>query len=163
MTMTEVARRIRVPLETLRKWRMTGGGPPGVKMGVRVMFRRADVEAWINAKFEPPVSPPAIDPPNEARAEARYFPWCYLVEAVSEAVAEVFDPTRTEMNTINNAVWDALPDTYDAYMTAVANGSPHAWAQGAAMKELRDGLAQHLRPLRKARKADIGETVADVG
>ena len=33
--------------QTLRKWRVTGGGPPYVRLGGRVAYRRADVDAWI--------------------------------------------------------------------------------------------------------------------
>lgn len=38
---------------TLRWWRAKGeGGPQSAKLGRRVVYRQADVEAWIDAQFE---------------------------------------------------------------------------------------------------------------
>lgn len=47
MTETEVADYARLNVKTLQKWRRLGGGPPFVKMGASVRYRRADVEAWL--------------------------------------------------------------------------------------------------------------------
>jgi predicted DNA-binding transcriptional regulator AlpA len=42
-----------VPVATLRYYRATGeGGPRSGKLGRRVVYRRADVEAWVAAAFE---------------------------------------------------------------------------------------------------------------
>jgi predicted DNA-binding transcriptional regulator AlpA len=40
------------PVQTLRYWRKTGKGPRSAKIGKRILYRRAEVEAWINAAFE---------------------------------------------------------------------------------------------------------------
>lgn len=36
-----------VPARTLARWRSTGKGPAFVKVGRRVFYRHADVEAWL--------------------------------------------------------------------------------------------------------------------
>ena len=35
--------------QTWRKWRLTGYGPPFIKIGNRVYYREADVDAWIDS------------------------------------------------------------------------------------------------------------------
>lgn len=46
----EVAKALRIALNTLRNWRWRGGGPRFVKLGKRaVRYRRADVDAFIEA------------------------------------------------------------------------------------------------------------------
>ncbi|CAM3139439.1 helix-turn-helix transcriptional regulator [Mycobacterium simiae] len=48
LTMAEVAAMTRLSVGTLRYWRHIGsGGPPSVKLGRRVLYRRADVETWL--------------------------------------------------------------------------------------------------------------------
>lgn len=48
----EVADLLKIPPATLRYWRHTGTGPKSFKVGPkRVMYRRADVEAWIEAQY----------------------------------------------------------------------------------------------------------------
>lgn len=49
MTTAEVGEFTRLSVETLRYFRQLGEGPPYAKLGRRVMYRRADVEAWIEA------------------------------------------------------------------------------------------------------------------
>ncbi|MCX2934721.1 helix-turn-helix domain-containing protein [Mycobacterium sp. CVI_P3] len=40
----------RVSPDTLRYWRHTGtAGPPSFKLGRRVLYRRSDVDAWLQA------------------------------------------------------------------------------------------------------------------
>ena len=34
---------------TLRKYRVRGGGPAFVRLGSRVVYRRADLEAWVDS------------------------------------------------------------------------------------------------------------------
>jgi excisionase family DNA binding protein len=46
-TVTEAARALRVGVSTLNKWRLTGAGPPFVRVGQRVRYRPADVERWL--------------------------------------------------------------------------------------------------------------------
>lgn len=49
----EVSELTGVPEATLRFWRHAGVyGPPSAKLGRRVVYREADVEAWIDAQFE---------------------------------------------------------------------------------------------------------------
>jgi excisionase family DNA binding protein len=48
LTVADVAAMTRLSVGTLRNWRHTGsGGPPSVKLGRRVLYRRADVETWL--------------------------------------------------------------------------------------------------------------------
>lgn len=47
MTTDEVAAETGIPVETLRYWRYVGRGPESFKLGKRVMYDRADVEAFI--------------------------------------------------------------------------------------------------------------------
>lgn len=51
LTMAEVSTRTGVPLDTLRYWRHVGeGGPKSWKLGRRVVYDEADVEAWLDAQ-----------------------------------------------------------------------------------------------------------------
>ena len=43
----EAAELIGVSVRTLEKYRCTGGGPPFLKVGSRVLYLREDVEAWL--------------------------------------------------------------------------------------------------------------------
>jgi predicted DNA-binding transcriptional regulator AlpA len=47
----EVSAMARIPLATLYYYRSTGMGPKSGKLGRRVVYRRADVEAWIAEAF----------------------------------------------------------------------------------------------------------------
>jgi excisionase family DNA binding protein len=48
LTVADVAEMTRLSAGTLRYWRALGeGGPPSFKLGRRVMYRRADVEKWL--------------------------------------------------------------------------------------------------------------------
>jgi excisionase family DNA binding protein len=48
LTVAEVAEMTRLSVSTLRWWRSAGaGGPESIKLGRRVMYRRADVEKWL--------------------------------------------------------------------------------------------------------------------
>jgi len=47
LTMPEVSARIRVPVATLRFWRLKGVGPSGFKVGRRVMYRVDVVDDWL--------------------------------------------------------------------------------------------------------------------
>lgn len=51
MTMDEVAEVTRIGVNTLRWYRHNGTGPKGAKIGGRVMYRRTDVEAWVEDAF----------------------------------------------------------------------------------------------------------------
>lgn len=46
-----LAERYLIPPRTAQRWRMTGGGPPFVRLGKRrILYRVADVEAWLTAR-----------------------------------------------------------------------------------------------------------------
>jgi hypothetical protein len=48
LTVADVAEMTRLSAGTLRYWRALGkGGPASFKLGRRVMYRRADVEKWL--------------------------------------------------------------------------------------------------------------------
>lgn len=49
MTTVDLAARMRTSQSTVRYWRHTGYGPPGLKVGRRVLYRTADVDAWIRS------------------------------------------------------------------------------------------------------------------
>jgi predicted DNA-binding transcriptional regulator AlpA len=52
MFMPEVSNVARTPIATLRWWVATGkGGPKFGRLGRRIVYRRSDVEAWIDAGF----------------------------------------------------------------------------------------------------------------
>jgi len=48
----EVAELTRKPIATIRWLKATGQGPKCGKLGRRVVYRRADVEAWIASAFD---------------------------------------------------------------------------------------------------------------
>ncbi|MGH3833185.1 MAG: helix-turn-helix transcriptional regulator [Pseudonocardiaceae bacterium] len=50
LTETETAERLRRSPETLRYWRWRSEGPPSFKIGRRVMYDAADLNAWIEAQ-----------------------------------------------------------------------------------------------------------------
>jgi excisionase family DNA binding protein len=51
LTVAEVAEMMRLSASTVRYWRYAGtGGPASFKLGRRVMYRRADVEKWLEEK-----------------------------------------------------------------------------------------------------------------
>jgi excisionase family DNA binding protein len=47
LTLAEVAAELRVPVETLRKWRAQGTGPRAAKIGRHLRYRRAEVDRWL--------------------------------------------------------------------------------------------------------------------
>lgn len=51
LLMSEVSELTGIPVETLRTWRKNQQGPKAARIGKRVMYRRADVEAWIDQQF----------------------------------------------------------------------------------------------------------------
>lgn len=53
LRLSETAELIGVSEATLRFWRHRGDfGPPSAKLGRRVVYREADVIAWVDAQFE---------------------------------------------------------------------------------------------------------------
>jgi excisionase family DNA binding protein len=47
ITTKELAAKLRTPEATIRYWRHTNQGPPGVRIGRRVVYDEAEVDAWI--------------------------------------------------------------------------------------------------------------------
>lgn len=47
----DVSALLQVPVATLRWWRSNKTGPPSFRLGRRVAYRPADVEAWVEAQF----------------------------------------------------------------------------------------------------------------
>lgn len=45
-TLAEFAEREKVPVQTVRLWRMKGYDPVSFKVGKHVRYRLADIEAW---------------------------------------------------------------------------------------------------------------------
>ena len=52
LTLEEAAELLRTSPATLRWWRHAGTGPKSAKLGRRVVYRRADVERWVDAQFD---------------------------------------------------------------------------------------------------------------
>ncbi|MFE5292997.1 helix-turn-helix transcriptional regulator [Isoptericola sp. NPDC056618] len=52
MRTDEVSEETGIPAATLRYWRHIGAGPRSAKLGRRVVYRRSDVEAWVEAQFD---------------------------------------------------------------------------------------------------------------
>lgn len=49
----QVADYLGVPVATVYRWRYEGTGPRGMKVGKHVRYRRAEVEAWLDARTDP--------------------------------------------------------------------------------------------------------------
>ena len=49
-TLREVAAFLKVPQKTLYRWRYTGIGPPGYRVGKHLRFRWPDVEEWLSER-----------------------------------------------------------------------------------------------------------------
>ncbi len=52
LTVEEVAEEFRTTPATIHRWRYVGTGPPAARIGRRVLYRRADVDAWASSHFE---------------------------------------------------------------------------------------------------------------
>jgi excisionase family DNA binding protein len=50
LTISEAAALLRAPVATLRYWRHRGTGPRSFRLGRRVLYRRDDLEAWVDAQ-----------------------------------------------------------------------------------------------------------------
>ena len=50
LTSAETAELLRVPVRTLYVWRGAGRGPRAYRVGKHVLYRRADVEAWLEER-----------------------------------------------------------------------------------------------------------------
>lgn len=50
LTIAEAAELLRAPVATLRYWRHLGTGPTSFRLGRRVLYRRDDLQAWVDAR-----------------------------------------------------------------------------------------------------------------
>ncbi|SFU04157.1 Helix-turn-helix domain-containing protein [Geodermatophilus amargosae] len=50
LTIAEAALLLRSPVATLRYWRHLGTGPDSFRLGRRVVYRRDDLDTWIDAQ-----------------------------------------------------------------------------------------------------------------
>jgi excisionase family DNA binding protein len=48
LTPQQVSELLQMPLQTLYTWRSRGEGPPALKLGRHLRYRRADVERWLD-------------------------------------------------------------------------------------------------------------------
>lgn len=51
LTTEEAAAFLHIPLATLRHWLAQGSAPKSARLGKRRMFRRTDLEDFVNKKF----------------------------------------------------------------------------------------------------------------
>ena len=52
LTVEDVAAYLGVPMATLYGWRYKQVGPPGIRVGRYVRYRRRDVEKWLDSRSE---------------------------------------------------------------------------------------------------------------
>jgi len=52
LTIDAVSQLTNVSVATLRYWRHRNEGPRSFRLGRRVMYRRTDVNAWLEAQYE---------------------------------------------------------------------------------------------------------------
>jgi excisionase family DNA binding protein len=52
MSITDLSEMLGVPIRTLYRWRHKGDGPAGYRIGRHVKYRRATVEAWLEAQAD---------------------------------------------------------------------------------------------------------------
>jgi len=57
MTESETAEHIGISLSGLRKWRNDGSGPPYVRLGRLIRYRRTVVEEWLERRTVSPAEP----------------------------------------------------------------------------------------------------------
>jgi excisionase family DNA binding protein len=50
LTIDEAAELLRAPVATLRYWRHLGTGPHSFRLGRRVLYRRDDLDAWVETR-----------------------------------------------------------------------------------------------------------------
>lgn len=59
MTIDELGAELKIPKATLYSWRTNGKGPIGIRVGKHLRYRRADVEAWLDAQSNRTPAPAA--------------------------------------------------------------------------------------------------------
>jgi predicted DNA-binding transcriptional regulator AlpA len=109
LTTAEVAQIMRSPVSTLRYWRHLGTGPHSFRLGRRVVYRRADVTAWL------------LEQAQAGRAERAGVdqPWSASIQAsakVAIRVAEVIAPTPP-------GAWRLVSSAFSARSAAARDAS----------------------------------------
>jgi excisionase family DNA binding protein len=51
LTVGELAESLNTSISTIRYWRAIGYGPKSARIGKRVLYRRSDVNAWLDKQF----------------------------------------------------------------------------------------------------------------
>ena len=51
MTAKELAAFLRKPISTIYRWNMDGIGPPYMKVGTTLRYRREDVDRWLDQQY----------------------------------------------------------------------------------------------------------------
>lgn len=49
----DIAETFVIPIATVRRWRSTGSGPPGYRIGRHVRYAAADVRDWLESHADP--------------------------------------------------------------------------------------------------------------
>jgi len=62
LTPREAANYLGLSTSWLAKLRLTGEGPPFLKLGRQVRYWRADLDAWLSARLRRSTSDPGLDP-----------------------------------------------------------------------------------------------------
>jgi predicted DNA-binding transcriptional regulator AlpA len=71
----QAAERCNLSPRTFEKYRVTGGGPPYIRLGSAVRYRLEDLDAWIAANRRRTTSDdPSIPRPDEPRQEVEEPP-----------------------------------------------------------------------------------------
>ncbi len=52
LTISETAAYLKVPVETLRKWRAQSRGPKAVKLGRHLRYRQEDIDQWVKEQAD---------------------------------------------------------------------------------------------------------------
>ena len=53
LTTSEVSELLRTPIPTLYQWRTKKIGPPAIKIGRKILYRREDIEWWLQTQKDP--------------------------------------------------------------------------------------------------------------
>jgi len=57
LSTADVAEYLGVPVKTLYAWRYRHEGPPALRVGRHVRYRRLDIEEWVRSRVDPPGRP----------------------------------------------------------------------------------------------------------
>lgn len=56
LTAAELADELRVEIDTIYHWNYRGTGPRRIRVGGGIRYRRSDVDAWLDARTQEPIS-----------------------------------------------------------------------------------------------------------